>query len=79
VPGEEALLERWQEEDRALPQVLDPMTHYHELQIEDFLGSILQDREPLVPGEEGRKAVELFEAIYRSQRDHAVGSFPLGS
>jgi UDP-N-acetyl-2-amino-2-deoxyglucuronate dehydrogenase len=77
VPGEEALLARWQEEDRALTQQLDPMTHYHQLQIEDFLTAILQDGEPLVPGEEGRKAVELFEAIYRSQHDHAVVTFPL--
>jgi predicted dehydrogenase len=49
----------------------------HRLQIEDFLQAILQDREPMVTGEEGRRAVELFEAIYRSQRDHAVVSFPL--
>lgn len=77
VPGEEGMLERWQEEDRAMAQALDPMTHYHRLQIEDFLTAILQDREPLVTGEEGRKAVELFEAIYRSQRDHAVVTFPL--
>jgi UDP-N-acetyl-2-amino-2-deoxyglucuronate dehydrogenase len=79
VPGEEALLARWQQEDRALTQLLDPMTHYHKLQIQDFLDAILQDREPLVTGEQGRKAVELFEAIYRSQRGHAVVSFPLGS
>ena len=79
VPGEEALLARWQQEDRALTRLLDPMTHYHKLQIQDFLDAILQDREPLVTGEEGRKAVELFEAIYRSQRGHAVVTFPLAS
>ncbi len=77
VVGVEALLEGWQKEDRALVKVLDPMTHYHQLQIEDFLEAILQDGEPLIAGEEGRKAVELFEAIYRSQRDHAVVTFPL--
>jgi predicted dehydrogenase len=64
VPGEEGLLAGWQERDRAAAQLMDPMTYYHQLQIEDFLMAVLQDREPLVTGEEGRKAVELFEAIY---------------
>ena len=50
---------------------MDPATFYHKLQIQDFLQAILEDRRPLVDGVEGRKAVELIEAIYRSQRDHA--------
>jgi UDP-N-acetyl-2-amino-2-deoxyglucuronate dehydrogenase len=31
----------------------------------------------LVTGEEGRKTVELFTAIYRSQRDRSPVKFPL--
>jgi hypothetical protein len=31
----------------------------------------------MMTGEEGRKTVELFTAIYRSQRDNQVIQFPL--
>ena len=31
----------------------------------------------MITGQEGRKTVELFTAIYRSQRDHKVIKFPL--
>ncbi len=71
VSGEEHLLSVWQEEDRATAKRLDPMSYYHKLQIEDFLDAVIEDREPLVTGEEGRKVVEMFSAIYRSQRDDA--------
>jgi len=47
------------------------------LQIEDFLCAILEDREPLVTGEDGRRTVEIFTAIYRSQRDSRPIKFPL--
>ena len=45
------------------------MTHYHALQIEDFLRSIIEDRPPLVTGEDGRGVVALFQAIYQSNRE----------
>ena len=77
VPGEEHLLAQWQAEDRARCQAVDVMTHYHRLQIRDFLRSIIKGREPAVTGREGRKHVELFTAIYRSQRDRKPVSFPL--
>jgi UDP-N-acetyl-2-amino-2-deoxyglucuronate dehydrogenase len=77
VPGEEQLLPQWQEEDRRRCEALDPMTHYHRLQIQDFLQAVLHDREPLVTGQEGRKLVEIFTAVYRSQRDHQPVRFPL--
>ncbi len=56
---------------------MDPMSYYHKLQIEDFLNAVLEDREPLVNGEEGRKVVEMFTAIYRCQRDGVPIKFPL--
>ena len=34
-------------------------------------------RPPAPDGREGRKVVELFTAIYRSQRDHRPIAFPL--
>jgi predicted dehydrogenase len=76
VPGEEHRLEQWQAEDRARCETLDPMTHYHKLQIQDFLKAILHDREPMVNGREGRKLVEVFTAVYRSQRDGRPVKFP---
>jgi UDP-N-acetyl-2-amino-2-deoxyglucuronate dehydrogenase len=77
VPGEEGMLARWQKEDADFFSGIDPTKHYHRLQIQDFLQAILEGREPLVPGEEGRKTVEIFTAIYRSQRDRRPVRFPL--
>ncbi len=79
VPGEEDRLPIWQAEDRALFEKIDAAAYYHRLQDQDFLQAVLENRDPLVPGEEGRKTVELFSAIYRSQRDHAPVQFPLDS
>lgn len=77
VPGEEHLLAQWQAEDRATFERVDPTYYYHHLQIQDFLHAILEDRPPMIDGREGRKTVELFTAIYRSQRDRAPIRFPL--
>ncbi|MBI5958760.1 MAG: Gfo/Idh/MocA family oxidoreductase [Chloroflexi bacterium] len=77
VPGEEHLLAQWQKDDQAIFKSVDPSTHYHLLQIQDFLQSIIEGRDPIVTGREGRKTVELFTAIYRSQRDHAPVVFPI--
>ncbi len=54
-----------------------PLTHYHKLQIQDFLLAILQDHDPGIGGREGRKLVEIFTAVYRSQRDRRPVKFPL--
>lgn len=77
LPGEENMLTQWQKEDSDFFQTIDATQYYHKLQIQDFLQSILEDRAPMVTGEEGRKTVELFTAIYRSQRDHRPQKFPL--
>jgi UDP-N-acetyl-2-amino-2-deoxyglucuronate dehydrogenase len=77
VPGEEEMLARWREEDTQFFQTIDATKHYHRLQIQEFLRSILEGRPPLVPGEEGRKTVEIFTAIYRSQRDRRPVRFPV--
>lgn len=79
IPGEEHLLEEWQAEDRATFQRIDTATYYHQVQDQDFIRALLEDREPSVTGVEGRKTVELFTAIYRSQRDHRPIEFPLNS
>ncbi len=79
IPSETEYLPGWQEEDRSRGQTIDIMTHYHKLQVQDFLQAILEGREPAVPGREGRKHVELFTAIYRSQRDRHPVRFPLAA
>lgn len=79
VQGETEQLAVWQAQDRQLAQEVDSMSYYHRLQIEDFLQAIIADRSPLIPGIEGRKAVELFEAIYRSQEERCPIRLPLTS
>lgn len=77
VPGEEGSLARWQREDADFFRGIDATKHYHRLQIRDFLRAVLEGREPLVSGVEGRKTVEIFTAIYRAQRDRRPVKFPL--
>lgn len=69
IPGETDRLPAWQDEDTRLFQTVNAMEHFHRLQVEDFLAAIRESRDPLVTGEEGRRTVELFSALYRSQRD----------
>jgi predicted dehydrogenase len=76
VPNEMDLLAGWQAEDRAGGSGIDPMTHYHRLQIADFVSAIADGRRPLVTGEDGRRAVELFTAVYESQRTQAPVRLP---
>lgn len=77
VPGEEEMLKTWQKEDSEFFLRINAMEYYHHLQIQDFLRAILEDREPLITGDEGRKTVEIFTAIYRSMRDRTPIKFPL--
>ena len=77
VKGEEELLGRWVAEDTAFFNGTDAMQYFHERQDEDFLRAVLEGRKPLIDGEEGRKTVELFTAIYRATRDNAPVKFPL--
>ncbi len=77
VRGEEGLLGKWQEEDRETFEKVDTTTFYHRVQDQDFLSAIIEGRDPAVTGEEGRKTVELFTAIYLSQRDRRSIPFPV--
>jgi UDP-N-acetyl-2-amino-2-deoxyglucuronate dehydrogenase len=77
VPGEGDRLARWQAEDRKTFEAVDASKHYHRLQDQDFLQAVLEGRDPMVTGVEGRKTVEIFTAIYRSQRDGRPVKFPL--
>jgi len=77
IPGEEGNLEKWKLEDTDLFSRINPMEYFHQLQIGAFVDDILAGRKHLVDGEAGRRTVELFTGIYRSQRDQKPLSFPL--
>jgi predicted dehydrogenase len=77
VPGEEHLLAAFQAEDRARFARIDATAHYHALQVQDFLRAVREGRPPLVTGEEGRVVVEMFNALYRSQREGRPVRLPL--
>ena len=78
VPGEEQMLKQWVKEDsdffNDLPKQMD---YFHERNIEDFLQAILEGREAMITGEDGRVTVEIFTAIYRSTRDGMPVKWPL--
>lgn len=77
VPGEENQLAAFQAEDRARFAAIDPIAHYHALQIQDFLQAAQNGRPPRVTGDDGRTVVAMFTAIYRSQREGRAIRFPL--
>jgi len=77
IPGEEHLLAQFQAADRARFQTMDPIAHYHTLQIQDFLQATQAGRPPLVTGHDGRAVVEMFSAIYESSRTGAPVPLPL--
>ena len=77
IPGEEDRLSEYQEQDHQAFHQVDATTHYHELQIQDFLQAIIEDRSPLVTGQEGRIVVAMFHAIYESQRTRQSIRFPI--
>jgi predicted dehydrogenase len=79
IPGEEQLLAGFQAEDRARFGQINATHRYHALQIQDFLRAVLDDRPPMVTGEEGRKVVAIFSAIYKSQRERRPITLPLAT
>jgi predicted dehydrogenase len=77
IPGEESLLAGFQASDAEHFGRVNPTAHYHALQVQDFLEAVRDGRPPLVTGEDGRAVVELFTAIYRSERQRRPIRFPL--
>ena len=77
VSGEEGMLKTWQREDTAFFNSIDAMKYYYEQQDTDFLRAALSGSRPLIDGEEARRTVEIFTAIYRSNRDKKPVKFPL--
>jgi len=79
IKGEEHLRELWHKQDTDHFTKIDPIAHYHSAQIRDFLQSIQNKRPPSITDIDGRNTVELFTAIYRSQRDRKPIQFPLAA
>lgn len=77
IAGEEDMLPRWVKSDTDFFNSIDPVTYFHQQQIDDFLKAVIAGRKPLIDGYEGRKTVEIFTAIYRSNRDKKPVRFPL--
>lgn len=62
------------------PAAKDPPTVYgfgHTALYADFLDALEQDREPLVNGEAGKKALEIILAIYKSQKTGQSVTLPV--
>lgn len=71
-----------EEEKKAIfaSQESDPPTVYgfgHRELILDMIQAIKEDREPAIPGEEGRKALEIILAIYKCQETKQPVVFPM--
>jgi UDP-N-acetyl-2-amino-2-deoxyglucuronate dehydrogenase len=79
-PGreEEVLLPRDLE---SLPESLgdEPLGTAHRRQLKEIFAALREGREPPIPGEEARKAVEIVLVIYRSAANKERVTFPLGS
>jgi predicted dehydrogenase len=67
-------------EDTALnPGEKDPPTVYgfgHEALFKDFVEALDQNRDPLITGEKGKKALEIILAIYKSQKTRQPVDLP---
>ena len=77
VKGEDGMLDKWKREDTEFFNSVDPMQYFHERQVEDFLRAVINDTKPLIEGEDGRRTVEIFTAVYRSNWDKTPVKFPL--
>lgn len=76
IEGEETVSEEKKEglESWARPEAVPPANHIALLR--NFTTAILEDREPSVDGEEGRRSIEVIRAIYFSGRTGRIANFP---
>lgn len=79
IPNEADLPAQLYAEDQRLFERIDPKVYFIALQIEDFMQAIIENRQALVTGYDGRAVVELFTGIYRSQHHQEIIRFPLTS
>ncbi|PRY29271.1 putative dehydrogenase [Spirosoma oryzae] len=72
IPGQEKRLAEFINEDTDFFNQIDATSYFFGLQIADFRDAIRDGRPPLVTGEDGRRVVALFQAIYESTRTGKV-------
>ncbi len=73
--AEDAEIRAWASEAQIGGGASDPnaiSVEGHRAQIEDFAGAIRENRPPAIPGSDGRRAVELITAIYRSSHENCA-------
>ncbi len=75
IPGEEEYLKRFEQDDASFFSQIDPIQFSIREQQLDFINAIINDRPPLVTANDGRKTVEVFSAIYESNKKNAVVKF----
>lgn len=75
IEGEEKLLSTFREEDEKFFKTIDATTYFFSRQIDDFVDAVIENRKPMVTGEDGRETVRIIEGIYRSGREGAPVSF----
>jgi predicted dehydrogenase len=69
-----------EEEVKRVVNYEDPDTVYgygHTPLYKDFIDAVLKDREPYITGEDGKKAMEIVLAIYKSRKTGLPVEFPL--
>ena len=72
IPGEENALRKFKDEDDAFFKEIDPIDYSIREQHLNFISAILEDRQPMISGEDGRQIVQIFTAIYESMRTSAT-------
>lgn len=72
VPGEADWLDRFKADDAAEFARIDAITWYFAQQLVEFADAIREQRPALVTGEDGRRVVALFSAIYESSQTGQV-------
>ncbi len=77
IPGEEKQAEEWRNVQLAARDQPDFWGECHKAQIREFLRAVMEDREPAVTGEEGRKSLEVIVASYISSAHGKTVEFPV--
>lgn len=80
TPEDEAIRQKYSQAGAIGGGASDPRaisTEGHRAQLQDMVDAIRQNREPRVPGREGRNAVEIILGIYRSMKEGRAVKLPL--
>ena len=75
IEGEAGAVEKFKNDDKEFFKGVDPIHYSIREQQLDFVNAIVEDRKPMISGEDGRMTVEVFSAIYESMRTGATVQF----